>query len=33
MKAVQPIRDMDMLDRCLAIAREHDRNRRKGEVS
>lgn len=33
MKAVQPIRDMDMLDKCLAIAREHDRNRRKGEVS
>lgn len=33
MKAVQPIRDMDMLNRCYEIAREHDRQRKKGEVS
>lgn len=32
MKAVQPIRDMELLDKCLAIAREHDKNRKKGEV-
>lgn len=32
MKAVQPIRDLDVLDKCLAIAREHDRKRKKGEV-
>lgn len=33
MKAVQPIRDMDILNRCYEIAREHDRQRKKGEVS
>ena len=33
MKAVQPIRDMELLDKCLSIAREHDKNRKKGEVS
>ena len=33
MKAVQPIRDMELLDKCLFIAREHDKNRKKGEVS
>ena len=32
MKAVQPIRDMELLDKCLSIAREHDKNRKKGEV-
>lgn len=32
MKAVQPIRDMEVLDKCLSIAREHDKNRKKGEV-
>jgi len=31
-KAVQPIRDMEVLDKCYAIAREHDRKRKKGEV-
>ena len=33
MRAVQPIRDLDMLDKCLEIAREHDTERKKGEVS
>lgn len=33
MRAVQPIRDLDMLDKCLEIAREHDKERKKGEVS
>lgn len=32
MKVVQPIRDMELLDKCYEIAREHDRKRRKGEV-
>lgn len=32
MKAVQPIRDMEILDKCLAIAREHDKKRKTGEV-
>ena len=32
MRAVQPIRDMEVLDKCFAIAREHDKNRKKGEV-
>ena len=33
MKTVQPIRDMEVLNRCIDIAREHDRHRKKGEVS
>lgn len=33
MKAVQPIRDMELLDKCYAIAREHDKTKKKGEVS
>ena len=33
MKTVQPIRDMEVLNRCIDIAREHDRHRMKGEVS
>lgn len=33
MNAVQPIRDMELLDKCYAIAREHDKNKKKGEVS
>lgn len=33
MKAVQPIRDMEVLNKCIAIAREHDKKRKKGEVS
>ncbi len=33
MKVVQPIRDLDALARCYAIAREHDRHRRTGEIS
>lgn len=32
MNAVQPIRDMDVLDKCYQIAREHDKKRKKGEV-
>lgn len=32
MKVVQPIRDMDVLDKCYAIAREHDKHRKKGEI-
>ena len=33
MKVVQPIRDLDVLDRCYEIAREHDRHKKTGEVS
>ena len=33
MKTVQPIRDLDTLNRCYEIAREHDRTHRTGEVS
>lgn len=32
MKEVQPIRDMELFNRCIDIAREHDRKRKKGEV-
>jgi len=32
MKTVQPIRDMEMLNKCIDIAREHDRKRKSGEV-
>ena len=30
---VQPIRDMEVLNKCYEIAREHDRNRRNGAIS
>ena len=33
MKVVQPIRDLDVLQKCYEIAREHDRHRVTGEVS
>ena len=33
MKEVQPIRDMELLNKCIDIARDHDRHRKKGEVS
>lgn len=33
MKVVQPIRDLDVLDRCFQIAREHDTHKKPGEVS
>lgn len=33
MKVVQPIRDLDTLQKCYEIAREHDKNRKTGEVS
>lgn len=33
MKVVQPIRDIDTLQKCFAIARQHDLHRRTGEVS
>ena len=33
MKVVQPIRDLDVLQRCYEIAREHDRTKRSGSVS
>ena len=33
MKAVQPIRDMELLNKCYDIAREHDKHRKTGEVS
>jgi len=33
METVQPIRDLEMLDRCYAIAREHDRRKKTREVS
>lgn len=32
MKAVQPIRDMELLNKCYEIAYEHDKHRKKGEV-
>lgn len=32
MKCVQPIRDMELLDKCYAVAREHDKKRRKSEA-
>ena len=32
MKVVQPIRDLDMLQKFYEIAREHDKNRKTGEV-
>lgn len=32
MKLVQPIRDLEVLQRCFEIAREHDRHRKTGEV-
>lgn len=32
MKVVQPIRDLDVLQRCFEIAREHDRGKRRGEL-
>lgn len=33
MKVVQPIRDLDVLQKCYDIARAHDKKRKKGEVS
>lgn len=33
MKVVQPIRDLDQLQKCYEIAREHDRRKRDKEVS
>ncbi len=33
MKVVQPIRDLDTLQKCYEIAREHDKSRKTGEVS
>lgn len=33
MKVVQPIRDLDVLNRCYEVARAHDREKRTGEVS
>lgn len=33
MKAVQPIRDRELLDKCYDIAHEHDKRRKTGEVS
>ncbi len=33
MKVVQPIRDLDVLQKCYEIAREHDKGRVTGEVS
>ena len=33
MKLVQPIRDLDTLNKCFDIAREHDARRKTGEVS
>lgn len=32
MKLVQPIRDLDTLQKCFEIAREHDAHRKTGEV-
>ena len=32
MKVVQPIRDLDVLDKCFQIAREHDKHKRHDEV-
>lgn len=33
MYRVQPIRDMELLNKCYEIARRHDRNRKNGEIS
>lgn len=33
MKLVQPIRDLETLQKCYEIARNHDRHRKTGEVS
>lgn len=33
MKVVQPIRDLDVLQKCYDIAREHDKRKKTGEVS
>lgn len=33
MQVVQPIRDLDTLQKCYEIAREHDKHRKTGEVS
>ena len=33
MKVVQPIRDLEVLQKCYEIAREHDKNRKTGEIS
>ena len=33
MKVVQPIRDLDVLQKCYDIARAHDKQRKRGEVS
>lgn len=33
MNKVQPIRDIEQLNKCFDIAREHDQQKRKGEVS
>ena len=33
MKVVQPIRDGEIIQKCFAIARAHDRKRKKGEIS
>ena len=33
METVQPIRDLDVLNKCYEIARDHDRFRKTGEVS
>ncbi len=32
MKVVQPIRDLEKLDKCYQIAREHDKKKRRDEV-
>jgi len=32
MRFVQPIRDLDTLNRCYDIAREHDKHRKRGEI-
>lgn len=32
MKVVQPIRDLEKLDKCYQIAREHDKTKRRDEV-
>lgn len=32
MKVVQPIRDLDVLDKCYEIARNHDKTKKTGEV-
>lgn len=33
MNVVQPIRDTEVLEKCFTIAREHDRKKRRGDVS